>query len=401
MSCTEHREPPFTDARGERLREPRLLQTSVGSLKRVVLVCPDSFKGTLTAWEAAHAMANGVRSAWPDAETTCLPLADGGEGTLDALAPDAGRRRMTVIGPDSNPVEAEWGRLPDGTGVVEMAQASGLLRVAEGTNDLRTASTYGTGELIREAIQSGCDRLIIGIGGSATNDGGKDAMQALGARFLDADGHELERGGGSLIRLDRIDLSDFIDVSRVVVTVACDVDNPLCGRHGATHVYGPQKGGSPSLLRELEKGMRRYAEVLKQTFGEDIAAKAGAGAAGGLGAALIAFMQAGMRSGAQLVMDSNGFDKQLEKADLVLTGEGRVDDSSLRGKAVAGVLERVRRQAPVGIVCGTRKLSRRGEQSLRKAGACFIASASESEINSLLYPAEAVELATLNALLNY
>ncbi|GAB6875865.1 glycerate kinase [Thermaerobacter litoralis] len=322
-----------------------------------VLVAPDSFKGSLTAEEAAAAMARGVARSWPGARTTLLPLADGGEGTAAALVRATGGRwvQRQVAGPLGQPVQARWGLLGDGqTAVVEMAAASGLLLVPPGRRRPLEATTYGTGELIRDALDHGCRRLLVAIGGSATTDGGTGMLAALGARFLDAAGQPLPPGGGSLNRLDRIDLSGLDPrLAQVTLEVACDVDNPLTGPRGAARVYGPQKGATPEQVEILEAGLSRLAEVAARTLGRDLRDEPGAGAAGGLGFGLVAFLGARLRPGAELVMDAAGFDRHLEEADLVLTGEGRTDAQTLAGKLVARVAARCQaRGRPVIVLSG-------------------------------------------------
>jgi len=365
-----------------------------------ILICPDSFKGTLTARDAAEAMARGAASALPDSRVILLPLADGGEGTLDALLSVGGERRsLEVEGPSGAPVTAAWGILPDGTGVVEMAEASGLRWVDPATNDLRAATSYGTGALIRAAIEGGCKRVLVGIGGSATNDGGLGAMRALGARFLDAEGNELKRGGAALARLERIDLGGFLDTSEVDIEVASDVNNPLCGPDGATRTFGPQKGGTPEALDELETAMCRYARVLKETFGWDVALAPGAGAAGGMGAALLAFLHGQFRSGIDVVMDAVGFSDAVVEADLIVTGEGRLDGQSLRGKAISGVLGRAEGK-PVLALCGRVDLEEAAWREFGLSGARGLLNEPETAQDALSAPAAALERLARLALLN-
>jgi glycerate kinase len=306
-----------------------------------ILIAPDSFKGSLTAPEVAAAMAAGFRRVYPDAELVELPLSDGGPGTVDAMVAATGGRRETrrVRGPLGEPVDAAFGVLGDGiTAVVEMAAASGLTLVPGDRRDPRSASTFGTGELITAALDAGCRKLIIGIGGSATNDGGAGAMTALGARFLDASGNELPPGGAALARLDQIDLTQF-QGSRagVEVIVACDVTNPLLGPEGASAVYGPQKGATEADIRALDAALTRYADVVARDLGRDVRDVPGAGAAGGLGAALMAFLNARLQPGIDLVLDAIQFRKHLDGADLVLSGEGRIDAQTAFGKTIAGI----------------------------------------------------------------
>lgn len=313
-----------------------------------ILVVPDSFKGSLSARAAAEAMARGARQAHPEADIVLLPLADGGEGTLDALLASDGRRvSRTVTGPLGSPVRAELGFLASApeTAVIESAQAAGLSLIPVERRDPRLTTTYGVGELIRAALDEGASRLLVGLGGSATNDAGCGALSALGARFLDADGEPLAPGGAALARLDRMDLSAFrFPVGAVSVVLASDVVNPLLGPEGASAVYGPQKGATPAVVAALDAALTRFAAVVRRDLGvTDIADRPGGGAAGGLGAALLAFCGATMRSGIDVVLDAANFDALAQDADWVLTGEGRIDAQTLSGKAIFGLLARCRR----------------------------------------------------------
>jgi glycerate kinase len=280
----------------------------VTSAPRLVVVAPDSFKGSLSAVEAAAAMERGVRAAWPDARVVKIPIADGGEGTVEAMVSATGGRyeTRTVRGPLGRPVEARWGVLGDGrTAVVEMAAASGLTLVPEGRRDPRVATTHGTGQLIRAALDAGFRHIVVGIGGSATNDGGSGMARALGVRFLDGRGHPLPEGGAALLRVDSIDLSGIDPrLAGTELLVACDVDNPLTGPQGASAVYGPQKGATPAVVLELDAALERYAEVARKATGRDVARLPGAGAAGGLGAGLLFFTPARLVPGVDLVLDS-------------------------------------------------------------------------------------------------
>lgn len=312
-----------------------------------LLIAPDSFKDSLTAAAAAAAMAAGARRVYPDAEITELPLGDGGEGTAAALVAATGGKMAprTVRGPLGEPVAASFGLLGDGeTAVVEMAAASGLERVPEGRRDPKVTTTYGTGELIAAALAAGARRLIVAIGGSATNDAGAGAMAALGARFLDARGDPLPPGGAALARLDRIDMSAFQHPdSGVQITIASDVTNPLCGPMGASAIYGPQKGATPEDVALLDAALARFAEVVERDLGRDIRETPGAGAAGGLGAGLLAFLDARPRRGIHLVLEAIRFEERLRGVDLVLSGEGKLDGQTASGKTLAGVGEACRR----------------------------------------------------------
>ncbi len=323
-----------------------------------LIIAPDSFKGSLTAMQAAEAMARGVRRARPDAEVVLLPLADGGEGTAEALVLATGGRcdALRVTGPLGEPVEAVWGRLgvdgemPDGgTAVVEMAAAAGLPLVPPNRRDPRRTTTWGVGELLRQAAASGATRIIVGLGGSATNDGGAGAMQALGVRFLDAAGDSLPEPitGGDLANLARIDASALSGLfAGVEIIIASDVTNPLLGPSGASAIYGPQKGADAATVAELDAALTQYAAVLHRDLGRDVATLPGAGAAGGMGAGLMAFLNARMQSGIDLALDAARFEEQAAGADWLLTGEGRIDAQTLHGKTIAGVLRRCR---PLGI----------------------------------------------------
>lgn len=306
-----------------------------------IVIAPQEFKGTLTAEEAAQAMAEGVRRAAPDAAIEEIPLADGGPGTVRAILTASGGERRTarVQGPMDEPVEAAWGLLANGTAVIEMAAAAGLVMVPPDRRDPRRATTFGVGELILAALDAGCARIIIGMGGSATNDGGAGMAQALGVRLLDAGGSELGRGGAALAGLARIDTSGIDRRLRgVAVVAATDVQNPLCGPTGASAVYGPQKGAEPQAVDELDRALRNYAAVIRRDVGVDVESLPGAGAAGGLGAGLAAFLGAEIRSGIEIIADVVRLRERLAGADAMLTGEGRLDGQTGFGKTVAGAL---------------------------------------------------------------
>lgn len=319
-----------------------------------VIVAPDSFKGSLSALEAARAMARGIRAVFPEAEVIELPIADGGEGTVEALvaATEGTLRHAAVRGPLGDPVRAAWGVLGDGrTAVIEMAAASGLTLVPEGRRDPRRADTFGTGELVRAALDAGFRRLILGIGGSVTNDGGMGLARALGARFLDEAGGDLADGGAALARLARIDLRGLDPrLAETELLVACDVDNPLCGPRGASAVYGPQKGATAEVVRELDAALATYARVARRDTGRDGAEVPGAGAAGGLGAGLLFFTPARLRPGVEIILEAVDFEGQVRGADLVLTGEGRTDAQTAMGKAPVGVATAAKRHG-VPVVC--------------------------------------------------
>jgi glycerate 2-kinase len=303
-----------------------------------VVVAPDTFEGSLSAGQAAAAIEAGLRRARPDAEVVRLPLGDGGAGTLEALLA-AGFERVPVpaTGPTGAPVAAAIA-VDGARAFVEMAEASGLKRLPGGRRAPLAATTWGTGELLAAALDHGAGEVVLGIGGSATTDGGAGMAAALGARLLDRDGADLPPGGAALLRLARVDVSGLDPrLGGVRVTVACDVDNPLVGPEGAAQVYGPQKGAGPDDVLLLDSALRRYARVLADDLGLDLAGTPGAGAAGGLGAGAIAFLGAELRPGIELVLELVGFERAVAGADLVITGEGKLDAQSLRGKAPVGV----------------------------------------------------------------
>ncbi|MEW6661016.1 MAG: glycerate kinase [Bacillota bacterium] len=308
-----------------------------------ILIASDSFKGSLTSQEVGAAVTKGILRVCPEAEIAVIPMADGGEGTVQALIAATGGQLITteVTGPLGAPVEARFGLLPEGTAVLEMAEASGLTLVPEGLRNPMVTTTYGTGELILKALDSGANRIIIGIGGSATNDGGAGMAQALGVSLKDASGQELPHGGGSLGRLAEINMSGLDPrIKTTPIIVACDVKNPLCGPNGAAAIYGPQKGASPEMIKLLDANLRHFAQVIAQELNQDVMEIPGAGAAGGLGAGLIAFAGAELRSGVESVLDTVKLENYLTKVDLVITGEGRLDHQSAFGKVPVGVAKR-------------------------------------------------------------
>ena len=324
-----------------------------------IVVAPNAFKGTLTASQAAAAIARGVREVFPDADVVEVPVADGGDGTVEALVTANHGEYLTadVEGPLGDRVTARYG-LVDGrrTAVVELAAASGLALIPPARRDPRTASTYGFGQLLEAARRQVVAQIIAGIGGSATNDGGAGMAQALGYRLLDAQGRDLERGGTALARLERIDPSAFDrGWERVTVKVACDVTNPLTGPEGASAVYGPQKGADEKAVRELDAALSRLATVIKRDLGKDVANIPGAGAAGGAGAGLVAFLDASLVPGAPLVVEAAGLDASLRGADLAITGEGRVDEQTAYGKAPGEVAKRAQKAGvPVVLLAGSK-----------------------------------------------
>jgi len=322
-----------------------------------IVVAPQEFKGSLTAVQAAAAIATGLTRVLPDTMVEQVPLADGGPGTVAAVVAAAGGELRTVAcrDPLGRPIAGAFGLVDGGrTAVVEMAAAAGLTLLRPEERDARRASTEGVGDLIRAAVGAGARRIVVGLGGSATNDGGSGMARALGVRFLDAHGHELPPGGAALLHLARVDIAGLDPRLRDVEVIgATDVRNPLCGPEGASAVYGPQKGATPAEVAELDAALRHYADVLRRDLGVDVAEQPGAGAAGGLGAALVAFLGARLRSGFELVAEVVHLEPRLVGADLVITGEGRLDGQSLFGKTTVGVARLARRHAvPVVALCG-------------------------------------------------
>ncbi|QAY67442.1 glycerate kinase [Paenibacillus protaetiae] len=313
-----------------------------------IVIAPDKFKGSLTADEAAAAIERGVRRAVPDADTIRIPVADGGEGTLDSLVAAAGGSKtpVAVTGPLGEPVTAEYGVIGGGrTAVIEMALASGLLLVPAEQRDPLRATTYGTGELIRHALDAGCREFIIALGGSATNDGGAGMLQALGMKLLGAEGQSVPPGGGQLGRIAKIDAAQWDKrIAESAFTIAADVQNPFIGAEGATRVFGPQKGAGPAVIEQLEQAMSSWADRIAEATGMRLHDKPGAGAAGGLSGAFLAFFPARMRRGIDVVMEQAGVSRLLQGADLVLTGEGRIDGQTAGGKAPLGIAQEAKRQ---------------------------------------------------------
>jgi glycerate 2-kinase len=335
----------------------------------VKVVCaPNAFKGTLTASQAAAAIARGVREALPDVDVVEVPVADGGDGTVEALvsARRGEYRFETVEGPLGDPLQARYGLIDDGrTAVVELATASGLALIPPERRDVRRASTFGFGQLLEAARRGGVGRVIAGIGGSATNDGGAGMAQAAGYLLVGEDGRDLPRGGAALERLARIEPGDYRRWPQEV-KVASDVDNPLTGARGASRVYGPQKGAGPREVEELDAALAHLAEVVRRDLGVDLAAVPGAGAAGGAGFGLMAFLGAELVPGAPLVVEATGLVDELAGAALVITGEGRVDEQTVYGKAPAEVARRARRAGvPVVVIAGARG---DGWEALREIG---------------------------------
>jgi glycerate kinase len=300
----------------------------------------------------------GLAEVWPDAQLIKCPMADGGEGTVESIlaACEGQLRRTTVRGPLGVSVDAAWGWLPHNhTAIIEMAEASGLQLVAPGKRNACTSTTFGTGELIRAALDAGAQRVILAIGGSATNDGGAGAMQALGVKLLDAQGQTLAPGGLALAQLAHIDLSEIDPrLNEVQFDIAADVNNPLCGPHGASAIFGPQKGASPEQVQQLDAALGHFARLCAQALGKDVKDEPGSGAAGGLGFAAKAFLKAQFKAGVEVVAELVGLAEAVKGADLVITGEGRFDAQTLRGKTPFGVARIAREQGvPVIVIAGT------------------------------------------------
>ena len=326
-------------------------------MKKVVLA-PQGFKESLTGMEIAEAMSIGVKYVWPDAETILIPVADGGDGTLQALVDSSGGDVRTAIVEDAigRTIKAEWGALGNGTtAVIEVASAIGLARLGQDERDVRNASTFGVGQLFTEALNAGFSDFIIGVGGSATNDGGAGMIQAMGGKLTDANGDDLARGGIALSNLANIEVTGLDPrMSGANVVVACDVNNPLCGPRGASAIFGPQKGATSEDVQELDAALGNFAEVIAKDLHTDVAEIPGAGASGGLGAGLMGFFDARLRLGADIVLEAVSLDKHLEDADLVIVGEGQFDRSTVFNKSPIAVAQRAKRRGiPVIGIAGS------------------------------------------------
>ena len=322
-----------------------------------IVIAPQAFKGSISALDAAMAMQAGILNAMPDAETVLVPVADGGDGTLETLVEGSGGtiRTTPVTGPLGERREADWGALGDGvTAVIEMARTSGLALVPIDAKDPMNSTTYGLGEAISAALDEGFRRFIVGIGGSATNDAGAGMAQALGATLTNRSGASLNPGGAALADLEHIDLSGLDSrITESAFMVACDVTNPLTGPEGASAIYGPQKGATPEMVAALDSALSNFAEVVRRNLGVDVETLQGSGAAGGLGGGMVAFLNAELRAGVDIVMDTVDIERHLEGADLVLTGEGELDYQTLYNKAPIGVAHRARRLGvPVVAIAG-------------------------------------------------
>ena len=324
---------------------------------KIILIAPDSFKGCLSAADVAEAIADGVRSARPDLPYVQVPVADGGEGFTEALLSACGgeRRTRTVSDPLGRPVNASYGVLPDGTAVIETAAASGLTLLSPEERNPLITNSFGTGELIRDAIEAESQNVLVGLGGSATHDAGTGLLAALGFRFLDAGGKAVTPCGADLGRIDAIDRSAVLPgLENVRFTAACDVETVFCGPGGAADVFALQKGANAQAVRLLDEGTAAFAEIVRAESGTDLRALPGSGAAGGIGGTLAVLLGAQLKSGIDLVLDATGFDKLLQDASLVITGEGRIDAQSAQGKAVNGILRRARRAGVPVVAIGGR-----------------------------------------------
>ncbi len=340
-----------------------------------ILIAPDSFKGYLSAEKAAEAIEEGIREAMPSVQVQKLPMADGGEGTVASLINAMGGKthRGHVTGPLGEKVDALYGMSGDKrTAVIEMASAAGLTLIPEHKRNPLITTTYGVGELIKLASFHNPQRLIIGLGGSATNDGGSGCMQALGAELLDPDGHQIGFGGEEMIRLASIK-TDRINpaLKKIKIIVASDVTNPLCGDNGASKTYGPQKGATPQMAETLDEALLHFASIIKKDLGRDVLGIPGGGAAGGLGAGLTAFLDAELTCGVELILKAVGFEEHLKEADLVVTGEGKIDSQTARGKTLSGIARLTGKyKKPLIAFCGilgegAETLSRKGLSIIR------------------------------------
>ena len=326
-----------------------------GDQMKKFLLVPDSFKGTMSSLEICEIMQKAINNHYPDAQCVSIPVADGGEGSVEAFLTALGGRKVSagVSGPFGEQIDSFFGLLPDGTAVIEMAAAAGLPLAGENKNAEKT-TTYGVGQLIKLALSSGCKKIIIGLGGSATNDGGCGAASAMGVRFFDNNGRIFVPTGKTLRDIAKIELADALNQFKNVELIAmCDIDNPLCGPNGASAVFGPQKGADGDMVKRLDNGLLHLSQIVKRDLGKDIADMPGAGAAGGMGFGVAAFFDSRLQMGIETVLDAVKFDKLLKDADMVLTGEGKMDTQSLRGKVVIGVARRAKKaNVPVVAIVG-------------------------------------------------
>lgn len=308
-----------------------------------IIIAPDSFKGSLAAIEVANAIEEGCRNVFPDCATVKIPIADGGEGTTDTLVSAMGGKKikMQVHNPLMQPIEVEYGLVEAGkTAVIEMAAASGLTLLSKEEQNPTKTTTFGTGEIIKDALQRGCRSFLIGIGGSATNDAGTGMLRALGYRFLNRNGEEMDGTGASLSEICSIDESGIMpELKEANFTIACDVNNPFSGPNGAARVYAPQKGANEEMTKKLDEGLENFRKLIEKEKSIDLNTIEGAGAAGGLGGGFVAFLHAQLKPGIEMVLKAVDFDRHLQNADLVITGEGKLDKQTAMGKAGSGILQ--------------------------------------------------------------
>lgn len=312
-------------------------------MKKFVLI-PDSFKGTMTSVEICRIMDEEIRKIYPDADIVSIPVADGGEGSVDAFLSACGGKKieLTVKGPYLEEMTGFYGVLDNGTAVIEMAACAGLPLVENNKNPLKT-STYGVGQLILHAAESGCKKIIVGLGGSCTNDAGTGAAAACGVRFYNEEGKEFIPTGGTLSEIRKIDVSGFApELKDVEIITMCDIDNPLYGPFGAAHAFGPQKGADEKMVLILDEGLRDISELIKTQLGKDISVIPGSGAAGGMGGGMVAFFDSKLQMGIETVLDTVNFNDVAKDADMIFTGEGKIDTQSIRGKVVIGVARRAK-----------------------------------------------------------
>lgn len=313
-------------------------------MKKILLI-PDSFKGTMSSGEICNIMENSIRKTFPSAEIISIPVADGGEGSVDAFLSAVGgeKKFVTVKGPYFEDMEAFYGVIHDGnTAIIEMAACAGLPLVGD-NKDPRKTTTYGVGQLVSAALKSGCKKIIMGLGGSATNDAGTGMAVALGVKFINKNGEEFTPVGGTLKEIAHIDISGVDEALRSVEFVTmCDIDNPLYGTTGAAYIFGPQKGATPEIVTELDEGLQHIAKIIETDLSKDVSALKGAGAAGGMGGGMVAFFNSKLQMGIETVLDTVHFDNLINNADMVFSGEGKIDSQSIRGKVVIGVAKRTK-----------------------------------------------------------
>jgi glycerate 2-kinase len=326
-----------------------------------ILLAPDKFRGSLDAPQVCQAMTEGIAMVSPAIEVVSLPMADGGEGTLDLLLWYSGGKKIKakVNDPLGRIIEAEYGISADGkTAFIEMATASGLRLLSQDERNPLITNTLGTGELIKSAFESGIENIILGIGGSATNDAGIGMAHALGWQFLDEKGQELAPIGENLVKIHHIIVPKITDYTKIKTVVACDVTNPLYGKNGAAHIYAPQKGANNEAVEQLDKGLENIAKIIKRDFGKDFAKVAGTGAAGGLGFGAMFFLEAELQEGVKLLMDFCKFEQHLQNVKLIITGEGKIDGQTLQGKLIKGITDQAKKSnIPIAAICGTLDVS--------------------------------------------